>query len=326
MTQFSSVNAGIPAGPTYNDALHLKVFSGEVMVTFNRETVLKSRIRVRNISSGSSAQFPAIGKGKAGYHTPGDLILGQSVEHSERVIQINDLLVTSRFISNWEEAVNHYDVRSEYSRAMGDELAQEYDRHLFAIAAKAARDEATGAVAGMGAASKDLIGTAPTLAAVIDAIYDGAAAFDKRNLPKAGRTVYVTPDVYWDLIKDGSFLNRDFGNQNGSQADGSIMKVAGFEVVPTNNLGVDFSADANMVKVKRNGVVDTAFNVNNTSCIALMVHAQALGAVHLMGVATESKWMTERQGTLVLSRMSAGYGVLREEGIHGIFAEAGGGV
>lgn len=321
MSQFSNVNAGIPSGPTFDDNLHLKVFSGEVMTTFHRETVLKGRIRVRNITSGSSAQFPAIGRGKAGYHTPGDLILGQQVEHDERIIPINDLLVTSRFISNWEEAVNHYDVRAEYTRSMGDELAQEYDRHLFALASRIARDEQAGAVAGMGAASIDTIGASPTLQTVVDAIYDGAAEFDKRNLPKDGRTVVVTPDVYWDFIQDGTFLNRDFGNQNGSQAGGNILRVAGFEVVPSNNFAVDFSNEDNMVRVRRNGAVDSKFNLDNTSALALMMHSWALGAVHLMGVATEKKYMVERQGTLVVSRMAAGYGELREEGLHLIAAE-----
>lgn len=322
MSQFSNINAGIPSGPEYSDNLHLKVFSGEVMTTFHTNTVMKGRIRVRNITSGSSAQFPAIGRGRAGYHTPGDLILGQNVEHDERIIPINDLLVTSRFISNWNEAINHYDVRGEYTRSMGDELAQEYDRHLFALASKIARDEQAGAVAGMGAASRDYIGANPTLQTVIDAIYDGAAEFDKRNLPKEGRTVAVTPDLYWDMIQDGTFLNRDFGNDNGSQAGGSILRVAGFEVVPSNNFALDFSLDANMVKVRRNGAVDTKFNLNNTNALALMFHSWALGAVHLMGVATEKKYMVERQGTLVVSRMACGYGELREEGLHLIAAQA----
>jgi hypothetical protein len=43
-------------------ALFLKVFSGEVLTTFNTKVVMKDKVRVRSISSGKSAQFPAIGK------------------------------------------------------------------------------------------------------------------------------------------------------------------------------------------------------------------------------------------------------------------------
>jgi len=44
------------------DALFLKVFSGEVMSTFNAQTVMKEKTRIRSIQNGKSAQFPAIGK------------------------------------------------------------------------------------------------------------------------------------------------------------------------------------------------------------------------------------------------------------------------
>lgn len=36
-------------------ALFLKVFSGEVLTTFNAKTVMADKVRVRNIASGKSA-------------------------------------------------------------------------------------------------------------------------------------------------------------------------------------------------------------------------------------------------------------------------------
>ena len=51
------------------DELFLKVFSGEVMASFNASTVMSDKTRVRNITSGKSAQFPAIGRIGAEYHT-----------------------------------------------------------------------------------------------------------------------------------------------------------------------------------------------------------------------------------------------------------------
>lgn len=313
---FSATNAGIPAGPTYTDGLHLKVWSGEVLTTFNTETVLKSRIRTRSIASGSSAQFPAIGRGAgAAYHTPGQVILGQTVDHGEVVIPINDLLVTDRFVSNWEEAVNHYDVRSEYTRQMGDDLAQAYDKHLFATAVAHALAGTAGPVTGMGAAVAIPIGATPTVDDIISAIFSAAASFDTKRIPKNDRYYFVSPTTYWALIEDGRLLNSDFGNANGSQMDGALKRVAGFEIVPTNNLALDFTLDANMVKVKRNGVVDTFFNVDASNVVGLAMHRSALGAVHLMEVSTESEYQISRQGTLVVSKMSVGYGALRTEAI-----------
>lgn len=322
MSQQTTTTAGITAGPRYSDNLHLKVFSGEVMTAFANATVMRGRVRVRNISSGSSAQFPAIGKGRAEFHTPGNVILGQQIDNGERVIHVNDLLITSRMISNWEEAINHFNTRTEYTKGMGDELAVEYDRQLIALAAKAADAEAAGVATGFGAASKDNIGASPTLDQLVDAFYDAAAAFDTRNIPQSDRAAIVSPVVYWDFIRDGRFLNRDFGNGGANQNRGGMLNVAGFEIVPSNNFALDFTDADVLLPVKRNGVTITDFSYDNSAGLALLMHPQALGSVSLMGVATESEYQVSRQGTLAVSRMAIGSGVLREEALHLISAKA----
>lgn len=308
----SATNAAVVAGPSHADNLFLKVFSGEVLKSFNKKTKMKGRVRERTISSGRSAQFPAIGKAAAEYHTPGYVILGQDFNHGERVISIDDMLISSGFVSNFEEAMNHYEVRSEYSAQMGDSLAQAYDQALFAVASKAARSGTTGAVAEQGAATRDALGATPTTAQIVDAIYNGAAYFDSTNIPEADRTVFVTPTVYWDLIQDGSFLDRDFGNDgNGSQARGAIMRVAGMEIVQSNNLALNFGTTT--LAGRRAGAGHTDYTVNNTTAVAMIVQKQALGTVRLMNLAVEKEYQVERQGTLMVARYAVGHGVLRPE-------------
>lgn len=312
MAQTTSVTAGIPAGPTYADNLHLRVWSGEVLKTFNAETVMKGRVRVRSIKAGVSAQFPAIGKAAAEYHTPGDLILGQTIANGEKIITIDDLLVSSVFMSNWEEAVNHFETRSEFTTQMGQSLAQAYDQHLFAIAAKSARAGEAGAATGFGPATRDALGATPTLANIIDGIYGAAEYFDSTNVPQDGRAMFVTPTVYWDLVQDGSFLNRDFGNGNGSQMGGMApMKAAGFEIVPSNNFALNFGSDT--LSGALGGSAHTKYDVNNTTAVAMAVQKQALGSVHLMDVATEQEYQIGRQGSLVVSKMAVGHGTLRPD-------------
>ena len=85
----------VEATGTGYDALFLKVFSGEVMASFNANTVMKERVRTRNISSGKSAQFPAVGKSAASYHSPGAEIVGTAIKHNEKVITIDDLHINS---------------------------------------------------------------------------------------------------------------------------------------------------------------------------------------------------------------------------------------
>jgi len=290
------------------DALFLKVFSGEVMSTFNAQTVMKEKTRIRSIQNGKSAQFPAIGKTVAEYHTAGAEILGNNIEHGEKVITIDDLLISNTFIANIDEAKNHYDVRSEYSKQMGQALAQTYDRNLLSMAIKAARDPSgLGAgIAGQGSAASVALGATPTTAQIVAGIYDAAATLDTRNVPEAERFVIVSPTVYYALVQDDKLINRDFG-ANGSYSDGSVMNVAGMTIIKSNNVAVDHST----------AVAYPDFNakyaVNATDTSALIIQRQALGTVQLMDMATEMEYDIRRQGTLAVSKMAVGHGVLRPE-------------
>ena len=301
----------VVAGPSHSDSLYLKVFSGEVLKSFNKKVVWKGRHREKTIKHGKSAQFPAIGKAAAEYHTPGYWINGQAINHGEKVINVDDMLISSTFIANYEEAMNHYETRSEYAFQMSDALAQAYDQHLFALAAKACTAGTSGAVAEMGAATRVAVGAAPTITTIIDGIFDSAAYFDSTNIPESDRVVFLTPTVYWDIIQDGSMLDRDFGNDNGSQASGKVFKVAGMELIPSNNLALNFGTAT--LSGQRAGSATTEYDIDNTSAVALVAQKQALGTVKLMEMATEKEYQVGRQGTLMVSRYGCGHGVLRPE-------------
>lgn len=291
------------------DALFLKVFSGEVMSTFNALTVMKEKTRIRNINNGKSAQFPAIGKTVAEYHTAGAEILGNNIEHGEKVITIDDLLIANTFIASIDEAKNHYDVRSEYSKQMGQALAQTYDRNLLSMAIKAARDSSgLGAgIAGQADATSNKLGTVtPTTAQIVTGLYEAAATLDERNVPETERYVIVNPSVYYELVQNDKLINRDFG-QNGSYSDGTIMKVAGMQIVKSNNLTVDHTASTAYPDFNSKYAVDA------TDTSALVIQRQALGTVQLMDMATEMEYDIRRQGTLAVSKMAVGHGVLRPE-------------
>lgn len=294
------------------DALFLKVFSGEVMSSFNSNTVMAGLTRVRNINSGKSAQFPAIGRIGAEYHTPGTEITGSNVEHGEKVITIDDLLISSSFISNIDEAKNHYEVRSEYSKQMGQALAQTYDRSLISLAVAAAGAGEAGAVADQGSASNTNIGAAPTIQTIVDAIYAEAAAMDALYLPTEDRFVLVSPATYWGLVQNDKLIDRDFG-QNGSYSDGTIMKVAGMQIVKSANIGVNHTAVGNLAQYPDTG--GSKYMENTTATAAVILQRTALGTVKLMDLASESEYDIRRQGTLMVSKMAVGHGVIRPEGI-----------
>lgn len=290
-------------------ALFLKVFSGETLATFNSATVMKDKVRVRTISSGRSAQFPTIGKTVAEYHQPGNEILGNRIRHDEKVITIDDLLIANTFIARIDEAMSHFEVRSEYSKQIGQALAQTYDRNLLSMAVKACRDTGPGGLgagaADFGNASSVSVGANPSVQAVVDAIYAAARILDERNVPGEGRYCFVSPLWYWQLVTNTALLDRDFGGDNGVYSDGKIWNVAGIKIVKTNNLRVNHITST----------VDfgTKYQVNASDTAALIMHPDAMGTVKLMDLSSEMEYDIRRQGTLMVSKMAVGHGVLRPD-------------
>lgn len=320
MSAFSNVaqpGADTLGSDTQRD-LFLKKFSGETLASFNTKTVIKEHLRIRNVSGQKSAQFPAIGRAAAQYHQPGEEIDGQAINHGEVTINIDDLLISPVFVSNFLEAMRHFETRGEYARQMGDSLAQAYDQKAFAKATKACLTGATGPVSEMGAATKADLGTTPTIAAIIDAIYDGQRIMDERDIPENDRVLFVTPQVYYDLVSDGRVLNRDYGNADaGSQSSASVLKVAGLSLIKTNNLDKNWAnGQANDLNVEREGSVLTEYEADGSSNLFLLMQRQAIGAVHLMDISTESEYSVRHQGDLMVSRMANGMGVLRPECLH----------
>ena len=126
-------NAGSAAGNYEKEnANFLKIFSGEVLTVFNRETIFKDLTQKRTISSGKSASFPITGRFSSRYHRPGDWITGQGNKGmiGEKIITIDDLLIADASIYDLDEAKLHWDVRSIYSKELGRALSRAYDQRL----------------------------------------------------------------------------------------------------------------------------------------------------------------------------------------------------
>ncbi|CAB4124739.1 major capsid protein [uncultured Caudovirales phage] len=302
-------------------ALFLKVFSGEVLTTFNAQTIMKDKVRVRSINSGKSAQFPAIGKTSAAYHTPGTEITGNIIQQDEKIITIDDLLIANTFIARIDEAISHFDVRSEYSNQMGQALAQTYDRNLLSLAVKACRDTGAGGI-GVGAvgqanAVSTGIGVSYSVQNLVDAAYAAAQKFDENNIPAEDRYFIVSPAVYYKLVNSDKLLNLFYNpGNNGSYSDGKVQTVAGFTIVKSNNLAV------NHVTASSYPDYSSKYAIDASATVGLFMQPQALGTVKLLDLASEMDYDMRRQGTLMVSKMAVGHGVLRPECLYEIKATA----
>ena len=177
-----------------SDELFMKIFSGEVLTAFDEVNVMKDLHRVRTISHGKSASFPVMGKASARYHVAGEPILGSNkIATSERVINVDDLLIADVAIYDLDDAKNHYDVRMEYSKQLGHALAREFDKKTMRVGVLAARsegliaDEPGGSVINGGAAVET------DGEALAEAIFKAAQIWDEKDVLDWERTVIVRP-------------------------------------------------------------------------------------------------------------------------------------
>lgn len=286
------------------EALMLKVFAGEILTAFNAACVYQDKHVTREIQSGKSAQFPATGTIEAAYHTPGTQLLGTPIAHNERVIVIDDLLLANVFIADIDEARNHYDVRSEYTRQLGEALARAYDKNVARVAVLAARAAATitGQSGGTVIEAGTNVRTDGTL--IKAALFASAQKLDENSVPETDRFAFVRPATYYAAAAETDLINKDWGGR-GSIADGKIETLAGITIVKSNHVPqTDESAVSAIPSKYRGDFSDTGFHV---------MHRSAVGTVRLMNLSMQSEYLTLFQATNLVARYAVGHGVLRPE-------------
>lgn len=339
----------LPSGGT--NELFLKVFAGEVLTTFEQNNVMMPLHRVRSISSGKSAQFPVTGVAAARYHQPGTSVYsdaaidGQagtpdylsSLNHAERIIYIDDLLISGAFIANLDEAKNHYDVRSIYSTEIGRQLAYTADKNLMRVVVAAARkttDRFNGTDASYLGAQLDLSDATGTLDGEkwVNIMFTIAQKMDEANVPSTDRFAVLPPASYYTLISENQdAINRDYGNEgNGSVANpGETISVAGIRVMKSNHLpSGDETTNQDLLggapgvmndthgasAVAGAGTAGSGYSDHDyTATTGIAFQSEGIGTVKLLDLAMESEYSVERQGNLLLAKYAMGHGALREE-------------
>ena len=305
------------------DALFLKVFSGEVLTSFERASKTEGADMVRSIASGKSATFPVMGRVGAEYHTPGAEIVGLNVNHNEKVITINDLLISHVFLSNLEEAKNHWSVRSAYSSEIGRALAFQKDKHILQTIGQAAQT-VTANVADTSYPTGTVLtnaniasGTASTSAnGFIDSLFDAAKTLDNNYVPSEGRVCFLKPEMYYKLANATNAINVDFSGR-GSIAEGKVSMIAGIKLIPVPHfVASNITTGADAGSATQGGSTPQAVNLANYE--GLVSHPSAIGTVKLMDLATEMEYDIRRQGTLMVAKYAMGHGVLRPEAAVGI--------
>ena len=289
------------------DALFLKVFAGEVLTSFDRASKTGGAEMVRSISSGKSATFPVSGTIASSYHTAGNEILGTAVLHNERVINIDDMLLSHAFIAEIDELKNHWDARSIYSKEMGRALSNKVDQHLcqLMVLASQASANVTGGNGGTEITDADAKTNATSL---ISSIFDANQKLDENDVPTSDRYCVVTPDVYYQLCNVDKLVSRDFSKNNGDFGTGTVVSVAGIPVVKSNTAKLAYDDNSGAISGTNN-----TYNVDAQHIAATVFHKSAIGTVKLKDMVMENTYDPRRLGNLLTARLALGHGILRPE-------------
>ena len=304
-------NPGQKLSSGERDALFMKVFSGEVLTAFARNTVMMSRHQVRTIDHGKSASFAVMGRTRAKYLAPGDSLDDQrkKMEHNERVIAIDGLLTADCLITDIDDAMNHYDVRVEYSRQLGEALAMAADCAVINELANEAAKDATsknGNIPDNGTGADKVLGTGKAFEFVTgldisqDATYGNKilegllaarAQMTKNYVPMGDRYCLLTPEGYSAVMKA---LMPDSANYHAlfDPNTGKLQTICGFEVIEVPHLlndGVDGKHALNE-KYTEAGLQGIVF------------HRSAVGTVKLKDLAMERARRAEYQADQIIAK------------------------
>lgn len=293
-------------------ATYLKLFSGEMIKAYESACIAKGTVQTRTLRSGKSLQFIFTGRMDAAYHTPGTPILGSGDPPvAEKTIVMDDLLVSSAFLYDLDETLAHYSLRSEISAKIGHALAEAYDKKIFRMIAKSARETSSPVTGEPGGAQVNLgAGNTNDAQALVDGFFEAAALLDEKNVPSEGRFAVLSPRQYYALISsvDTNILNRDYGNTQGSLNSGDgLYEIAGISIKKSNNLPIGAGT------VARVDGENNDYSGNFTNHAGLIYMRDAAAVVEAIGPqvqTTGSDVKTMYQGDVIVGRLAMGAGTL----------------
>ena len=301
-------------------ATSLKLFSGEVFTAFNDACIFKGLVRNYTLRGGKSKQFLLTGKLSAGYHTPGEPIApAAGMKSNEKIIVMDDLLVSSQFVYDLDEILSQWSSRSEISKQIGESLAIFYDDLIARTVAKASQEASV--VTGEPGGFSVNIGSGNTnnAQALVDGFFEAAAVLDERSAPADGRVAVLSPRQYYSLISsvDTNILNRELGNDQGDMNSGKgLYSIAGIRIFKSNVLASLYSEDLNSVTLPgaNNDYAAPGSALGAGVTAGLIFHKECAGTVEAIAPSIETTsgdFNVQYQGDLIVGKLAMGADTLR---------------
>lgn len=292
-------------------ALFEKKMQTDVLRFFQATCIGKALVTNKTIPNGKSAEFPVVGNATAEYHSPGELLEGNTIKSTAREITIDAMLTAFAYIPDIDEAMSHYDQNSAYNESIGRALAKRYDQDLFRMVAIAAMiTNATQAqAAGLRPFDDDIYTTPVSYAAagddlvgskIRDAIAKAIAQWDEKDIV-GDPTIVLKPASYYALLENPANTGLTWVNDEYAQS-GKVPLVLGKRVMKTPHMPqADDSSNTDLMP---------KYRADFTKVSGLIFSKEAVGALQLLGLSMRSDYVPTRLSTLVVGKMAVGFGIL----------------
>lgn len=320
-------------------SLFLKLFSGEVLAQFNAMNIMSPLVMNKSISGGKSETFKVLGRAEAFGHSPGVNILDagnallSQIASAERVIFIDNRLISACLIDDLDEAMSEFDVRGPYAQELGEALAVAVDQLLLHTVILAARASST--ITGLNGGA---VVTDPDMetsgVALVNALFAAAQEFDEKNIPKQGRIAIVRPAMYYNMIRDPAvsiaatsptitqatvgypLLNSNLSPGNGHFAKAELAICAGFRVMVSNHIPDSNILSSDTFFGTGSGGMSEHGNVyygDFSATSGVCFHQSAIGRLTMRSLGSSTSWKDEYEAWFVKARLAMGAGILRPE-------------
>lgn len=296
-------HVGLRHGNADVNELFLTKVTGEVQVAFEMECVFKDFGYIRTITEGKEARFDVLGKAAARQRVKGENLMenGQQIPADEFRIPLDPPMIAPVIVDDIDLLLNHYEVRGKYTNQLGLALAINYDTDKAACLIRAARASAR-IPGGDGGTVLTNAAYATDPAKLAEGLYEAKAEMNKKNVSKQGRKCFVGPDVYNMLAQNLNLINNLYGG-TGSVKEGDIIRVAGFQLVETNNLP--------NTNITNNPV--SRYNVDATNTIAVCATDEAVGTVSRVNMVVTADRIPHYKSWLLTAEYMVGHDYFRPE-------------
>lgn len=299
-------------GRSLNDAsddrkLFLTEFGGLVLLAYEEVMDYQDMRYVKNITQGKADTFPIIGRKRdAGEHTPGELILGGTIQNNEVVIPLDQMLVDSIFVAEIDELMAHYELMGPYTTQLGQSLGSTTAKRIAIMHILSSRDDGSGLPTGIPAPGYYYDPNVGTDGAKLEEAAFKGAEFLRTNDIAPGALAsfrYMLPHAQQLILSRYSGI--EGGPQttgSGNRAQGTVGQIAGLAVKGTNHIPNTVVSTGN-----------TRYQGDFSTCIGHISSNLAVGTLERRGLRVVMKTQEERLGTLMIASMFNGHGKLRVE-------------